>query len=181
MGEENPFEEDAQYEEKGVDDYESTAEWRRFEESLMSEGRYFNRTAEDILRSTFENLVEHRTNDGRSVLVDAGPGTSLTALYRARVFQSDDKLEEALKRPDKEIGSPPAIAAASGRMNAYGISVFYGATDASIALAEVRPPVGAKVVVGRFELLRPLQLLDIEALRSVTLRGVSLIQITSGD
>jgi hypothetical protein len=56
-------------------------------------------------------------------------------------------------------------------MNAHGIGVFYGATDPLIGLAEVRPPVGSKVVVGRFELLRPLQLLDIDALQSVNAEG----------
>lgn len=171
MGEEGPFDEDAHYEEKGVDDYESRAGWTRFEESLTLEGRYFNRTAEDILRSTFENLVEHKTADGLPVIVSAGPGTNLEVVYRARVFQSDEKLEEALKWPDREIGPPPALAAFGGRMNAHGIAVFYGATDPSIALAEVRPPVGAKVLVGRFRIRRSVRLLDIEGLQSVYAKG----------
>jgi hypothetical protein len=38
-------------------------------------------------------------------------------------------------------------------MNAQGIAVFYGATDASVALAETRPPVGSKVLVGAFEII----------------------------
>ena len=56
-------------------------------------------------------------------------------------------------------------------MNAHGISVFYGATDPLVALAEIRPPVGSTVVVGRFELVRPVRLLDVEALRSVYVSG----------
>jgi len=52
-------------------------------------------------------------------------------------------------------------------MNARGISVFYGATNASVALAEVRPPVGSKVVVARFIITRPLRLLDLTALDDV--------------
>jgi hypothetical protein len=87
------------------------------------------------------------------------------------VFQTPEKLSDALKRPDIEIAAPPSISAASGRMNAHGIAVFYGATDPSIALAEVRPPVGSKVLVGGFKILTPLQLLDIEALRSVYAEG----------
>jgi hypothetical protein len=76
-----------------------------------------------------------------------------------------------LKRPDIEVGPPPALAATSGRMNAQGIAVFYGATDPLVALAEVRPPVGSTVAVGRFELIRPVRLLDVEALRSVNVKG----------
>lgn len=171
MSEEGPFDDEAHYESKDVDDHESRAEWNRFEESLKFEGRYFNRAAEAVLRDTFEGLVEQTALDGRPVIIGAGPGSKLDVIFRARVFQSADKLEEALKRPDLEISAPPAISAASGRMNAHGIAVFYGATDPSIALAEVRPPVGSKVLVGRFKILRSLQLLDIEALSSVYAEG----------
>ncbi len=171
MGEENPFDKDAQYAESGVDDRESHAGWTHFETSLKTEARYFSRTGEETLRSTFDGLAEHKTEDGRPIIVDAGPGLSLAALYRARVFQSFAKLEAALKRPDIEIGPPPSAHATSGRMNAHGISVFYGATDPMVALAEIRPPVASTVVVGRFELVRPVRLLDVEALRSVYVSG----------
>jgi len=56
-------------------------------------------------------------------------------------------------------------------MNAYSIAVFYAATDPTVALAEVRPPVGSRVVVGRFELIRPVRLLDVEALRVLNVEG----------
>jgi len=49
-------------------------------------------------------------------------------------------------------------------MNARGVSVFYGAIDPRVALAEVRPPVGSRVAVARFEIIRPLRLLDLNAL-----------------
>ena len=172
MGEENPFEKTAYYDEKGVDDINNYREgWQVLEESLRTEGRYFNRTAESILAETFAGITEYKTHGGRPVIIKAGPGMELATFYRARVFQSNEKLARSLERPDKEIGPPPPSAAASGRMNAHGIGVFYGATDPLIALAEVRPPVGSKVVVGRFELLRPLQLLDLEALQSVNIEG----------
>jgi hypothetical protein len=56
-------------------------------------------------------------------------------------------------------------------MNARGISVFYGATDASTALAEIRPPVGSHVVTGQFSILRPRQLLDLAALQEIHVDG----------
>ena len=39
-------------------------------------------------------------------------------------------------------------------MNAQGIAVFYGAGDVETALAEVRPPVGSRVVTAEFEIIR---------------------------
>jgi hypothetical protein len=52
-------------------------------------------------------------------------------------------------------------------MNARGISVFYGSNDPGVAIAEVRPPVGSQVAVARFEVIRPLRLLDLTALGNV--------------
>ena len=66
--------------------------------------------------------------------------------------------------PDVHIGTPPGKLSNAGRMNAKGISVFYGASKSQVALAEVRPPVGSKVVVARFDIVRPLRLLDLTAL-----------------
>jgi hypothetical protein len=171
MGEEQEFDEDAQYAETGVDVAESQAGWFHFEKVLKTEARYFSQTAEETLASIFEGIADHKTREGNAVIVEAGPNKPLAAVYRARVFQSDERLEEALKRPDREIGPPPFLVAAAGRMNAHGISVFYGATDPLIALAELRPPVGSKVVIARFEFLRTVRLLDVEALRSVNADG----------
>jgi hypothetical protein len=105
------------------------------------------------------------------VVVECGPGKEISALYRARVFQRDADTVRAMERPDLEVGPPPAARAMAGRMNARGISVFYGALDAATAVAEVRPPVGSKVLVVRFEILRPVRLLDVEALRSLRTGG----------
>ena len=107
------------------------------------------------------------TEQDQSLIVDTGPDTAISHLYRARVFQSEEKIKMALRRPDLELGAPPTHFASSGRMNASGISVFYGATETEIALAEVRPPVGSQVAVARFDIIRPLRLLDLTALSQV--------------
>jgi hypothetical protein len=169
--EENPFEEEAHYAEKGPQTYELSAEWSDFETRLKTETRLFNSEAEATLDSVFSGLTEHKTKAGKPVIVIAGPVTALVSLYRARVFHTDGKLEAALARPDLEIGPPPWRAAVAGRMNSRGISVFYGSGTPEAALAEIRPPVGSRVVVGRFDLIRALQLLDVEALRSIFVTG----------
>jgi len=47
-----------------------------------------------------------------------------------------------------------------GRVNPKGISCFYCATDRGTAMAEVRPWIGSLVSVGRFEVLRDVQIVD---------------------
>ncbi|MCT8003787.1 RES family NAD+ phosphorylase [Sphingomonas sanguinis] len=64
----------------------------------------------------------------------------------------------------KQIGPLPPGQGNGGRLNAPGISAFYGAVDVTTCIAEIRPPVGAHVVVARFDVLRSLRLLDCEAL-----------------
>ncbi|WP_314951929.1 RES family NAD+ phosphorylase [Bradyrhizobium cosmicum] len=100
-----------------------------------------------------------------------GAGNGFHTLSRARVFQSDDKLEATLYRPVLQLESPPTLLAAAGRMNARGISVFYGANDPKAAIAEVRPPVGSKVAVAQFDIIRKLRLIDLTALKNVQMRG----------
>jgi hypothetical protein len=163
--EEGAFDHNAGYaKRRPVDAWDFEDDWLRFERSLKTEARYFNRLAEEHLTSVFEGIGGYETKNGRPIIVESGPGKELAVLYRARVFQDMAKFEEAMKRPDRDVGPPPPAVAIAGRMNATGISVFYGATDPGVALAEVQPPVGSKVLIAGFEVIRPLKLLDLTAL-----------------
>ncbi|HEY0939246.1 MAG TPA: RES domain-containing protein [Steroidobacter sp.] len=168
---EGEFSEESQYEEIDADATELYQDWLYFQKTLKTETRLFNSAAAAVLHSIFDGLDGHATRKGGKVVVNAGPGEKLSALYRSRVFQSDAKLEEALKRPDLGLGPPPAKVATAGRMNARGIAVFYGATHSDVAISETRPPVGSRVLVARFEIIRPLKLLDLVALRSIFVKG----------
>lgn len=171
MSEETDFSSDSFYEESDTNDERWQNEWRDFEHYLKTEARFFSRTAGRLLTSVFEGIDRMRTRDDRSLIIDAGPNTEFSSVFRARSFQSDDALKNAIAHPDDHLGSPLSAHARAGRMNAHGISVFYGANDPMVALAEVRPPVGSKVVVGRFEIVRPIRLLDLTALNDVTTSG----------
>lgn len=171
IGEENPFDTEACYIGKEPSDDTFREKWQSFEKSMKTESRFFSRTTLSILDDIFEDLSRHKTRDGHSVIITAGPNGEITELYRTRVFQSQNKLINALMHPDLEIGPPPAIMARAGRMNAPGISVFYGSTDIDTAIAESRPPVGSRVVAARFKIMKPLRLLDVEALRAIEIEG----------
>ncbi|UCU94925.1 RES family NAD+ phosphorylase [Hydrogenophaga taeniospiralis] len=166
MGVETEFAANACYEEKRTDAIEWHWAWSSFENALKTEARFFNRDGAALLARVFGNIDQLRTKPRHPPVAAAGPGHRIKHIFRARVFQSDTKLEEAIGRPDLHVGAPPVRLSNAGRMNAKGISVFYGATNAAGALAEVRPPVGSKVVVAKFEIIRPLRLLDLTALDS---------------
>lgn len=171
MSDETEFASGSSYEERGTDIQAWWELWTTFENSLKTEARFFSDGAEKSLKSVFSGIDSMLTDDGKTMVVDAGSGTQYESFFRARCFQSDDELKNALLRPDLELAGPSSRKAKSGRMNAHGISVFYGSNRADVAIAEVRPPVGCKVTVARFEVIRPLRLLDLTALRRATAVG----------
>ncbi|MQP76259.1 RES domain-containing protein [Stenotrophomonas sp. MYb238] len=138
--------------------------WQDMEQSLKYEVRYNNPKVLTLLEQVFGPILDDRIEGREGVIVEIAPGRALGTLYRARVFPSLKPMEKALKSPERELGPPPPGVGRAGRMNAKGVPVFYGAVDPEIAIAEVRPPVGSHVVVGVFEVARPLRLLDIEKL-----------------
>ena len=171
MGEETEFEAEARHAEKGPNDDIWQVEWSQFEGSLKSQARFFNQAGARHLTSIFKDIETLETRQQRHVVVDAGPGTPLTGFFRARVFHTPDAIEQALVSPDLSLGPPPADRARAGRMNAHGISVFYGADDPAAALAEIRPPVGSWAAVARFDIIQPLRLLDLTALVDIKTHG----------
>lgn len=144
-------------------------EWRKMEASLRSEARIVNPKVNETLGRIFGPLLSLRTASGNGVIVDAGPDTGFPKLYRARVFQTLEALENALAHPSREAGPPPSGVARAGRMNARGVSVLYGASIPEIAVAEVRPPVGSHVLVGAFNITRKLKVLDLDKLEELAL------------
>lgn len=141
--------------------------WSSMERKLQESNRFFN---QDALQ-TFDEIFGYIFDNHPSSIVEFLPET--TKLFRARVFQSEDEMKEAFKYPEASFGPPPSHIAPSGRMNARGISVFYGALDSATAISEVRPPVGSYVVVSEFNLLRPARLLDLTQLRSLSVKADS--------
>ena len=163
MGKENPFDENAHYLHKHIDDEELRISWQTMQRDIKYETRFFNSGFKSFLDSIFEHISQHT----QGTIIDVGPGCDIDHIYRARVFHSDDDIRKAFLAPSKGLGPPPSSNAIAGRMNAQGISVFYGATNPEIAIHEVRPPVGSRVIVARFDIVGHLRLFNIESLASI--------------
>ncbi|MGE8303322.1 MAG: RES family NAD+ phosphorylase [Pseudomonas kermanshahensis] len=144
-----------------------TYEWREMERSLCDEARFVNPTVMRVLEQVFGTVDQLHLRDSESAIFVIGPGQPLRTFKRARVFSSDHSVEEALLHPERSLGPPPPGVGAAGRMNAKGVSVFYGATNDRTAIAEVRPPVGSYVVTAAFEVTRPLRLLNLAGLNEI--------------
>ncbi len=166
-GRDNPYDGEAIYEERSPDDSNYRYGWKSFCNEITYQERFFPESAEPILDEIFGNLNALQTYGGTPVIRLVAPKSEDFSIWRARTAQSDEELIAILKCPAQQLGPPPSSFAEAGRMNAKGISVFYGALDKSTCVSEVRPPVGSHVVLGKFQLLRPVRLLDLGALSRV--------------
>ena len=171
IGDEMEFDSETYYEQQAADGDHWRRQWFEFDRAIKTQARFFGHNAKELLTDIFSNLEQLSAHGQHPLIVNIGPDSACEALHRARVFQSEEPLKNALCRPDRELGPPPGSIAPAGRMNARGISVFYGATNTQVAIAEVRPPVSARVVVAKFEILRPLRILDLRNLGLASAKG----------
>ena len=160
----NPYSPEAWYVEREPDTSGFRLAWRDFKEEIHSRARFLGDTTQANLDRIFEDLTSLRTHWDRPIIREIKPGDEDSSVWRGRPVDSLEKLQKILESPSKEIGPPPPEKAKAGRMNAEGIPVFYGALEEETCVAEVRAPVGSLVVLGKFELLHPINILDLDTL-----------------
>ncbi len=130
----------------------SSWEWKRFCRSITHFHRHFNNYALRYLRYTFKDI--HELNNAVFKLKKG------TEVFRARLVQDHNEKITIIENPQKELCIPPRLKRRANRLNASGIKCFYGAYDADTAIAELRPSVGGTAIVGKFELVRDINVLD---------------------
>jgi hypothetical protein len=161
-GEENPYGDDVRYESCMSHGEKYYDVWSLFQTEIRTRARFFSRTAESLLDSIFGELNRFRTHK-RELIRDAGPGTATQWIFRARRAFTNQEIARIVEHPARELGPPPSRSTDSGRMNPKWISMFYGALDPDTCVAEIRAPVGSAAVIGKFQIIRPLRLLDLGA------------------
>ena len=152
----------------GYKNDQAVEKWGEFKESLLHESRFYNKDAKNYLDTIFATILEIERDDNLPVTVTLIPGENSASFYRARVLLSFNQIDEVKADPEKKLGSPPKENLKAGRMNAHGISLFYGAFDEDTALNEVRPSVGSYVAAAKFEVIHELTLLDLSALKNIS-------------
>jgi len=163
-----PYDSEAYYAERPINTYDFQEHWSSFKSDVYKRARFFNRNAEDSLDHIFNGIWELKTHYNKPVIRTL---TTEDCIFRVRIADSPKKLEKIIKELPDSLGAPLARYAKAGRMNAEGISMFYGAMDKQTCIAEVRSPVGSSVIIGRFYPLRDLRLLDLSRLKDVYLSG----------
>lgn len=167
MGIELPFSKRSQYARKATDDLHVHSSWLALENELKHSRRFFSPHIKARLDFVFGSVVSHTTTDGHPVVVVVGPNQAIDHVFRGRPIKGKSELQPVLARPECELGAPPPALARANRMNPTGVPALYGARTSAICLSELRQPVGREVVIARFDIIRNLRLLDVDALASV--------------
>lgn len=76
--------------------------------------------------------------------------------FRARISTEHDE-----KYPTNEMGPPPKGKGSTGRINPKGISCLYLGSSEDISIKEVRARMHDSVTIGRFELLKKIEVIDL--------------------
>lgn len=137
--------------------------WQTFCDGLKHERRFFLDQRASVLDEIFGPVLRREWPAG-GALREIGPGTKDSHIFRGRPANEPGAQKAVYRERLRQLGAPPPGVAGSGRMNAAGISIFYGSFDRDTCVAELRTPVGGFAIVGRFEILRPLTVLDLTML-----------------
>jgi hypothetical protein len=156
---------EANYIETKISTDEVDWEWNQFLQGLKYRSRFFNANAKHFLDGLMEDINTLRAfgSPQKTVIRNIKPEQS-TGFYRARLADKPDQLKRILNDPREQLGPPPPEFATASRMNAQGISVFYGSYDRKTCIAELRPSIGSTVVTAEFKLQKPIRVLDFQLL-----------------
>jgi RES domain len=155
--------------------------WKAISNEIGSQRRFFNKTSHEFFDWLFVGIEDLWFLEKNSTLPSEQPKTRViqewpagTILYRARRADTKDDYTKLLVNPSEELAPPPPKYARAGRMNAEGITIFYGGLDAETCLAEMRSSIGGYNVIGRFETIKPLRVLDLSRLDKANSDGKEL-------
>jgi hypothetical protein len=140
--------------------------WASFCQSIKHDRRFFNETASELLSEILGPILDPAAPPERSAVRVIAPDSDERFIYRGRMANSDNVRHEILGKPINALGASPRELNSSGRMNSAGIPVFYGSFDVATSVAELRGPVGGTAIVGKFEIIRPLRILDLTKLQN---------------
>lgn len=149
------------------DDSEFHSTWARFCLSLKHHKRFFSDEAESLLNEILGPLLAGDQSWLKNAIRTIKPSDKDRYIYRGRLANERENREKIYSQPIRQLGAPRPSMASAGRMNPAGIAVFYGSLDSTTCVAELRVPVGGTAIVGKFEIIRELRLLDLTRLNEM--------------
>lgn len=150
-------------------------QWIDLVTELETRRRFFSDNARHLFDKIFqdvENMYAYQPHSsGQGYSSNKVPVirtiTKGTQIFRARRADTDEECKTYVQSPYKELSPPPSKFAQQGRMNAKGVSIFYGALNSETCIAEMRSSIGNYLVLGSFTPAKDLRVLDFKLLESI--------------
>lgn len=151
------------YEEIPIDYSEYSESWENFCDQIKYKSRFFSPKIVDTLDKIFCGIEDYKANDGfNKAIRTLDPKDQFNStFYRAREANVKQKRMQIYLDPSQKLGPPESRIARAGRLNSTGIRVFYASFEIATCISEIRLPVGGIAIVGKFELTKPIQILDL--------------------
>lgn len=140
--------------------------WDSFKNTVKHSRRFFNEEATALLTEILGPIISGAWPPDQAAVRVIGPTDPARFIFRGRQANDAASQLKIHSSPIRELSAPPRHLNVAGRMNAAGIGAFYGSFDKKTCIAELRSPVGGEAVIGKFELLRPIRILDLTTLES---------------
>jgi len=134
--------------------------WQNFCDRVRYVRRFYDLEGSKILEDLFAGLASLARSDVQPIIT-IKPDSNIT-IFRARRADDRKSVKSILRNAKKNLGPNP-LPKRGGRLNAPGISTFYGALDRETCIAEKRPLVGGYIVVGSFQPIREMTILNLFA------------------
>jgi len=137
----------------GPDSNKYEYSWNAFKHSVKHYARFFDHGQAAVKR---EGILEPvlLLLDKQRITVPIG-----TTLWRAQ--EERPNLPETAKGIQNELGPPPFDKAKHSRMSPAGISYLYLSETHDTCISEIKPDVGVRVWLGRFQTKKDLDILDL--------------------
>lgn len=132
--------------------------WLHALEELKHGRRFYSPAAKSLFDWLFDGVDALTTIGGHEPVVYELPVG--TELFRARVAHRDEDIKAYMAAPFEKVGPPPKEFARSGRMNAEGVAVLYGALDSDTCIAEMRPAISMELAVIKLNTTEALRIFD---------------------
>lgn len=123
--------------------------WEEFSNAIKRKNRFHNNFFRADQFATFLTYTTKKYLKG-------------TNLFRARIWNENKGFDV------NEMGAPPCNKGKTGRVNPEGIGVLYLASDEQTAISEVKANAFDFVSIGKFRLLKDINIVNISSLNSIS-------------
>jgi hypothetical protein len=142
--------------------------WNDFCRTIKHDSRFLNDDAALLLGQLLDPVLKGEWPRSGTAIRSITLSDADRFIFRGRLAGDAESRKFIYRSPIRQLSAPPRHLNTAGRMNAAGITNFYGSFNKDTCVAELRTAVGGQVVIGKFEIIRPIRVLDLTVLETAS-------------